>query len=54
MTVKELIRRLRECDPAAEVRIDDEELLAAVEPIEPIETNDGPVVLLWSASRVED
>ena len=50
MSVQELIRRLRECDQTAEVHVDDEPLGA----IEPIETDDGPVITLWSNSKSID
>lgn len=50
MSVEELIRRLRQCEKTAEVRIDDDEPLGEVEPME---ADEGPVVMLWSKSLAE-
>lgn len=49
MSVGELVRRLQACDQTAEVIIDDEPL----GDIEPIETDNGPAVLIWSKSKCD-
>lgn len=43
MSVQDLIRKLQDLDPTVEVFVNDDSIKA----VEPIETDDGPAVILW-------